>query len=307
MENEFLVKKWLSNELSGAEMKSFKALEDAALYENIVEEAKHFKGEQRAKVLPFEEFDNLLIEKEDTSININRNNKTNWVAVLTKIAAIFVIGIAVFTYLNKNSLSSFETSYAQNEKITLPDNSTVNLNQLSKIEYSESTWDEKRTLNLNGEAYFDVEKGKRFDVVTEFGKVSVLGTEFNVLSKDGMFKVSCYEGLVQVEYNDELVKVPAGTEFKLQSGTADKTNIAIAEPQWLKEMSVFENANLKDVLLEMEKQYNVKIDYQTNDKVYFTGAFEHNNLENALKSVTQALHLTYSIQDKEVIVTHAEN
>ena len=71
----------------------------------------------------------------------------------------------------------------------------MKLNELSQLEYNASKWDENRSLELKGEAFFDVEKGKRFDVTTEFGNVSVLGTEFNVLSRDSIFKVSCYEGL----------------------------------------------------------------------------------------------------------------
>ena len=76
----------------------------------------------------------------------------------------------------------------------------------SELNYNASKWGEKRELELKGEAFFDVEKGKRFDVNTELGKISVLGTEFNVLSRDSIFKVSCYEGLVQVTYGNEKIK-----------------------------------------------------------------------------------------------------
>ena len=143
---------------------------------------------------------------------------------------------------------------------------------------------------------------------TALGKVSVLGTEFNVLSRDSIFKVTCYEGLVQVVYQQEKVKLPAGTELVFSSGNAQKTTIVIAEPYWLKNMSVFENATFKDVITEFENQYAITIDYPSDTAMNFTGAFEHDNLENALKSITQPLNLTYTIQNtNKVVIRNVQN
>ena len=209
--------------------------------------------------------------------------------------------------MNFNSAESFGTDYAQNEVITLPDHSIVNLNELSQIEYNASKWNEKRTLDLTGEAFFDVAKGKRFDVKTDQGIVSVLGTEFNVLSRDSIFKVTCYEGLVAVTYNNETLELPVGTEFTLINGNAKKTNIVVSEPYWIKNMSVFENTSLKNVMFELEKQYKVKVIYTSENNVNFTGAFEHGNLDNALRSITQPLNLTYMTEDNKVILWNAED
>ena len=295
MDKEYLIKKWLDNDLSEAEAIAFDALEQSDLYKEIIEEAQRFNGATNAKVKPFE-----AIEKQ---LEPKTSGKNNWLQTALKIAAVFVVGIAVFTLLNRDNINSFETAIAQNETITLPDNSIVKLNEDSHLEYNGSKWDEKRALNLKGEAFFDVEKGKRFDVTTEFGTVSVLGTEFNVLSRDSIFKVSCYEGLVQVVYGNETVKLPAGTELILTSGKANKTTVAIAEPYWLKKMSVFKNASIDDVLSEIEAQFNITITKEFEEKdLRFTGAFEHNNLENALKSIIQPLNLTYEIKTNTAVV-----
>ncbi|MBC3845629.1 FecR family protein [Winogradskyella echinorum] len=298
MEKEYLVKKWLNNDLSEAEAKSFEALDDANLYNEIIEEAQLYSGNKNAKVAPFNELESLLTtEKKVISIN--------WMKTISSIAAALLVGFAVFSILNKDTIETFGTEYAQNKIITLPDNSIVNLNQFSQLEYNSSKWDEARTLNLSGEAYFDVEKGKRFDVKTDQGTVSVLGTEFNVVSRDSLFKVTCYEGLVSVNYDNTEIKVPAGTEFVLKAGKSTKTDIVIAEPYWIKNMSVFDNVIITDVFSELEKRYNIKVIYNSDVKLYFNGAFEHNNLENALKSVTQPLNLTFKLSEKEVIIRNA--
>ncbi|WP_040252414.1 FecR family protein [Psychroserpens mesophilus] len=300
MENEYLIKKWLNNDLTEAEAKAFHALNDAEFYQEIIDEANRFDGATHAKVRSFDAIDNLLEAKP---------SKLNWIKTASKIAAILLIGIAIFTFLRKDNINTFDTVVAQNETITLPDNSIVKLNELSQLEYNASNWNKERTLSLKGEAFFDVEKGKRFDVNTESGKVSVLGTEFNVLSRDSIFKVSCYEGLVQVTYRNENIKLPAGSEVVITSGNVHQTTITIAEPYWLKNMSVFENVAIANVINEIEKQFNVDVLIQFNEKdLMFTGAFEHNSLENALKSITKPLNLTYTIQNtNEVIIRNGQN
>lgn len=300
MDKEQLIKKWLNNDLSETESKAFNALKDANLFKEIIEEAQRFSGNTHANVESFDALDKILVSKKTTS--------TNWMTIVSSLAAILVVGFALFTVINTDQINSFKTDLAQNETITLPDNSIVNLNELSELEYVSSNWDENRSLTLKGEAFFDVEKGKRFDVNTAFGKVSVLGTEFNVLSRDRIFKVSCYEGLVQVTHNNKDIKLPAGTEFILSSGKGLKTSIAVAEPYWLKNMSVFENASFEAVVEELEKQYNISIQYPSELNINFTGAFEHNNLENALKSISKPLNLTYTIQNtNEVIIKNGQN
>lgn len=301
MEKEYLLKKWLDNNLSEEETKAFKALEDAKLYEEIIEEAQRFNGNHHVKVSSFETLEERLHDKKSDS--------SNWMKMASGIAAALIIGMALFALWNTDKTSIIKTEYAQKESIILPDNSKVELNELSQLQYNKSNWNKERILELNGEAYFDVEKGKRFDVNTEFGKVSVLGTEFNVLSRDSIFKVSCYEGLVQVTYNTKVLELPAGSEFILKSGNVQKTNTALAGPYWLKNMSVFENASIDDVIIELENQYNIKVITNVNDNnLRFTGAFEHDNLNSALKSITQPLDLTYEItNDKKVTIRNAKD
>lgn len=301
MDREDLIKKWLDNDLSEKEAQAFEALEHADLYKEIIDEAKRFDGALHAKVKPFETLENKLENKKSPSLN--------WLNTAMKIAAVLVVGVAVFTLFGKDTVNSFQTEFAQNETITLPDNSIVKLNEASQLEYNASKWDKKRALTLKGEAFFDVEKGQRFDVNTDFGKVSVLGTEFNVISRDSLFKVSCFEGLVQVDYNNKSIQLPAGTEFILKFGEGKKNTIVIAEPYWLKDMSVFKNVPIQLVLKDIEAQFMVSITKQFDDiNLNFTGAFEHKDLENALKSVTQPLNLTYDIKtNNAVVIKHAQN
>lgn len=300
MKKDELIEKWLKNELSAAENEAFQQLEDADFNAYIVDYAKHFKASDHSKLSDFNSF------KERYNKHKTPVRKIDWFNPFIKVASVVVVTLGLYFTFFFNQETQIETLANENRTVTLPDNSTVKVNELSQLVFTEQNWDKNRTLDLNGEAFFDVEKGNRFDVNTANGIVSVLGTEFNVFSRDSVFKVSCYEGLVQVTYNDKNVKLPAGTELNLISGQGSKSKIAIVEPYWLKNMSVFENATFTDVVKELETHFDINVQYPTDLTANFTGAFEHGNLDNALKSITKPLDLTYTIQNSKVVIARHE-
>jgi ferric-dicitrate binding protein FerR (iron transport regulator) len=202
--------------------------------------------------------------------------------------------------LNSDSNLTTVTQLAENKTLTLPDNSKVALNEASSLSYDPDHWEENRTLTLKGEAFFDVEKGRRFDVETPYGTVSVLGTEFNVTARDSIFKVVCYEGLVQVNYKGQITKLPAGKLIWVKNGILQQQNIALRKPQWFNQLSVFEDTPLEMVIAELEKQYPISVSLQGTETMRFTGAFENHNLDNALTAIAQALGLSYEINGSNV-------
>lgn len=300
MKKDELIEKWLKNELSAAENEAFQQLEDADFNAYIVDYAKHFKASDHSKLSDFMSF------KERYNKHKTPVRKIDWFNPFIKVASVVVVTLGLYFTFFFNQETQIETLANENRTVTLPDNSIVMVNELSQLVFTEQNWDKNRTLDLNGEAFFDVEKGNRFDVNTANGKVSVLGTEFNIVSRDSVFKVSCYEGLVQVTYNDKDVKLPAGTELSLISGQGLKSKIAIVEPYWLKNMSVFENATFTDVVKELETHFDINVQYPSDLTANFTGAFEHGNLDNALKSITKPLDLTYIIQNSKVVIARHE-
>ncbi|MFS4418048.1 FecR family protein [Maribacter sp. 2307ULW6-5] len=294
MDKEKLIQKWLNNELTADEQAAFDAMEDAPFLTEISQEAKRFGPKHSTP--SFESLEKRLAHKTV--------KKTNWSKLLPRIAAIFIIGLGLFYLMNSNSGLTTTTQWAENTNLTLPDNSKVALNEASTLTYDPDSWATKRELSLEGEAFFEVEKGQRFEVRTSYGTVSVLGTEFNVTARDGIFQVVCYEGLVAVSLNGNTTELPAGSALVLKNGKIEEQDVALRKPQWLNGMSVFENAALTTVLAELEKQYNISVSTNNVDHLRFTGAFEHNNLENALTAITQTLGLQYTIKGDNVTIGH---
>ena len=92
---------------------------------------------------------------------------------------IVILPILYNTYL----IDTVATRIGENKTLQLADGSKVILNSESKISFDRDYNVEHRSLKLEGEAYFDItESNMPFIIETDHGKITVLGTIFNVYS-----------------------------------------------------------------------------------------------------------------------------
>jgi ferric-dicitrate binding protein FerR (iron transport regulator) len=290
MEKEYLIKKWLTNDLTEEELKSFELLEDHDLHTDIIESAQYFKASHFSNVDEFEKLEERLLDEIPV-------RKLNWVRPLMRIASVFVVGFGIYFLFIYNNLTHIQTMASQKTTIELPDNSTVTLNALSEISYSKNKWSSNREVKLDGEAFFKVAKGEVFDVITSEGIVTVVGTQFNVKQRDDYFEVKCYEGVVRVTSKETTKELNVGDTFRMYGNEISYSNTNFQIPQWTKDISDFNSVPFSEVISELERQYNITVTYNiVYEKRLFTGGFVHNNLDNALKSITEPLELTYVIE-----------
>lgn len=296
MNRDELLKKWLNNGLSEAEEKKFKQDDDYAFNQEIIEAAKSFSASYFSNI---DDFD--LFKKHYNSHN-RPVKKLSWLPSMLRIASVIVITFGVLYIFFYSNDTKIQTMANQKTTFELPDQSQVSLNTLSSIEYRKRKWDNNRSLKLNGEAYFVVAKGKTFDVITSDGIVTVVGTKFNVKQRKDYFEVICFEGEVKVTSGTITRKLFAGELFKIHKSifTIEKTDLEL--PLWKKNRSIFKEITIKEVFVELEHQYDVKVIFKdVNTKRLFTGSFTHNDLNEALISITQPMNLSYEINSlKEV-------
>ncbi|MGX1929046.1 FecR family protein [Flagellimonas sp. 2504JD4-2] len=296
MDKDNLIQKWLMGTLSEEESKAFNALEDAPFYKDIIDDAALFKASKFSNMDDFETFKAHVISR-DTKVR-----KLHWTKPLLRIASIVVVAFGLYYFFIFNNLTEVETLVAEKTTIALPDASTVVLNALSEVSYSESDWDSKREIKLEGEAFFDVAKGAKFDVVTTNGTVSVLGTEFNVKQRGGYFEVACFEGTVRVVTDAHTEILQAGDNFKVFDGEMATGKNNYDEPQWTKNRSYFQRIPLAEVFSELERQYNITLVLDDIDvDELFTGGFIHTNLDAALMAVSEPLNLNYQILNADTV------
>lgn len=298
MNADELLKKWLNNDLTDAEKEAFSKQIDYAQNQNIIDKAQYFKASHFSKVEDFNTFKNSYKTK-------SKVKRLDWIKPFLRIASVLVIGLIVyFSFFNTNNIET-HTLASQKTLIQLPDLSEVQLNANSQISYDANHWDSKRTLNLNGEAYFKVAKGATFDVITKQGTVTVVGTEFNVKSRSDYFEVICYEGIVKVASDTIIRQLTAGDTYRILSNTFTEDHTDKIEPSWIKNQSQFKAIPLSEVMHEVERQYDVSISFKNVDTArLFTGGFSHNNLENALDAITQPMNLTYTISSSNQVLIH---
>ena len=181
----------------------------------------------------------------------------------------------------------------------LPDSSRIQLNADTRISYNKVLWFISRKVYINGEALFHVKKGKRFDVVADLATTSVLGTTFDVYSRNGKVKVSCIEGRVSVKNNtsDSKVILTAGlhTQTKQNIMTIPVKMIQHDEAAWTYGEFYFSNAPFSEVIRELERQFNVKIVCEFSEKRYYTGYFNNKDLNEALRLVCIPMGFSYSV------------
>ncbi len=300
MEEDYLIRKWLENDLTAHEKTAFEALDYAPFYNRLIATAQDFKAGQNSQVPKFTSIEQNLQPK---GVIAKNNQVLRWFSAAAAVVLIVFLG---YSYLNSDGTNTYATTIAENLVIDLPDDSSVTLNESSEISFSDDTWGDERRINLLGEAFFEVEKGRPFRVVTTQGVVEVLGTSFNVKTRDSLFAVVCYEGLVRVNFKDSQIMLPAGQSLYWRLGEAIKENIYRLEPTWLNNRTVFKAAPLQEVVIALERQFNVRIDYPQNTDLSFTGTFEHDDLQNALKMVFPPLNLTYTIEDNTSVTVSYE-
>ena len=290
MNRENLIQKWLDYNLNPKELEAFKQLED---YPSLIKLDQYLIGFKADAINEDDALEHVL-----KSIDSTKKNTNKLFSILSKIAAVLVIAFGIYFYTT--TLDKYTKTVASQQKtVVLPDASQVELNAMSTITFNAFNWDKRRYLNLNGEAFFKVAKGKKFDVKTELGTVSVLGTQFNIKQRKDYFEVTCYEGKVAVTSEIKQITLLPGDTFLIIDGkyiATEKENLL--RPSWLTKKSTFRSIPYREVIKEFERQYKVSVEFDAlNDSQNFTGSFTHNDIEIALKSITLPLQLKYSKTD----------
>ncbi|MFK5879139.1 MAG: FecR family protein [Flavobacteriaceae bacterium] len=300
MEKEILIKKWLDNELTADELKEFQQLEEYDSYMKLSDKAQLFKAPNFNSSEAYKKLQPVIEEKRTS-----KSNKGLY-KVIAQMAAAFIIGFTLVTVIFSKDITTVETMASQKEMVTLPDNSTAQLNSMSELSYSEKTWEKDRSLNLEGEAYFKVAKGSKFEVETSTGIVSVHGTQFNVKNRENYFEVKCFEGLVSVTIDGDETMLSAGDTYRIVEGNITNSNTNLAFPTWIDNESSFKSVPLYEVIAEFERQYDVEVLTTYNTDILFTGMFVHTNKELALKSITIPFNLEYVIVNNRITLSKIE-
>jgi len=296
MEENYKLSKWLNDEMTTEELSEFQADKDFAIFEKI----KKYSSELETPAFDEQKMLSKIVTSPKKEVKIIPLFK-NW---MVRVAAILLIGMGLlFTFRNVASSTEF-TDYGVQNTFSLPDNSEVVLNSGSEIQYKKWNWDNNRSLNLEGEAFFKVAKGKKFEVNTTVGKVTVLGTQFNVKQRGNYFDVSCYEGKVKVNFGNNEFILTKGMSVAVRDGkTIPIPPKNTLKPEWLEQEMVFYQESLPSIVAEFERHFNIELELNTTGNgQLFTGTIPAKNSDTALQILCTTYHLKPTKVSKTKII-----
>jgi transmembrane sensor len=206
--------------------------------------------------------------------------------------------------------------YGQKSTIFLSDGSIIYLNSGSSVNYLKGFQNDKREIQLTGEAYFEVaeDADRPFTVIAHGIATTALGTVFNIRAySNNAITVSLAEGKVQVEFQNEDDEIQdqylvAGEQvaYNREAKTVKRGSFNPKTNGWKDGILYFENASEKEVFeaLELWYGFNFLIREPIKKEWRINASYDNQNLESILKSLGYIQGFDFKIQDKEVLITN---
>lgn len=204
---------------------------------------------------------------------------------------------------------------AATRTVTLPDGSEIILNAGSKLLYPENFTNDERRVQLEGEALFDVTSDHRNPFVVMIGdaEVKVLGTRFNVKGYTDETKITTtlIEGSVSFrslpETGDAFVLKP--NQQIVYEKTTGNSHVSEVDAElfasWTDGVFYFDNENLGDIALKLERGFNIHIVNQTTQMTgeRFSGMFDEGvQALQILDMLKRHRAFDYQIQNDTIIL-----
>ncbi|MBN2165303.1 MAG: FecR family protein [Marinilabiliaceae bacterium] len=213
-----------------------------------------------------------------------------------------LIGTGLFMRFYSETITTIKGEHAN---VLLPDGSEVSLNALSNLNYQPYWWWIERNVKLNGEGFFKVKKGERFTVYSDEIKTQVLGTSFNVYSREGNIEVACITGKVKVSGKlDEIILLP-NEKAELQENKKLTKNSFENEKEinaWIASEFYYESSPLSQVFDDLELQFNVEFEFDSDiqlNNLKYSGFFKKNHsFENILNLVCKPFGFKFNRTEK---------
>ena len=196
-------------------------------------------------------------------------------------------------------------------KVLLKDGTTVFLNSNSELSYK-GDFLKNRILSLKGEAFFEVAKRQQagikqdFIVLTEKQRIAVLGTKFNVLSREKVEQTVLTEGsiaLKSIKSGKNKLLIPGEMAMLDDQGAIGKT-IAITEDytSWKDGNLYYENKSLRDILSDLAHIYPIHFDPNKVPNRNFTLFLKRDrSFSEILDLIKKSGNLNITLKDHELI------
>ena len=234
---------------------------------------------------------------------------------LVAIASVLLVIISSWYLLQQNTQHRVEylTGNGEWKEIRLPDGSKVELNANTQLSLTKE-WKPgaDRTVWLKGEAFFEVAKkpstNAKFTVVTKDLEVEVLGTSFNVNTRNQHTEVFLEEGKITLNLSEEKEQIEPG-EFISYSQEERKIIKRYKKPEaihsnWKDGILKINNSTIKVILDEIESIYGIDLIVKNKDLLKKEGsvAVPVDDIEMAILILERVLNVTVDKNGKQYFI-----
>ncbi len=303
-------------------------LSENAYYKSIYDEFHYFMNQK-----PHEEVDleaklkDVWERMEDEQLSPATSSKKIipfWMKIAAGILLMVGMGWMITQWGNKKENIFTETIESGNNRsfFVLQDGTQVWLNANSKLSYNADFGKNKREIQLEGEAFFDVTHNPAVPLTVHSQEVDVTvkGTAFNVNSYEkGEVEVALLRGSVAVKSEKEKgvtlvpnqkVVMKDGKLYNLSTieESKKKGNDSIAtiavDAKWTNGELTFTKQRLADIAKLMESRYHVSviINSASLKEQRFTGVINNESLTEMLDALKLSYPFLYEIVGKTVTI-----
>ncbi|WP_161554461.1 FecR family protein [Sinomicrobium soli] len=252
---------------------------------------------------------------------INPADTIRFTGTAGKIVATQQQGVLEYTTEGQTGDTVYNTlrvPYGKRFRVRLSDGTLVHLNAGTELVYPISFEGKtQRTVRLNGEAFFEVNRDTLHPFVVETGAIDirVLGTSFNVsvYPEDRETGVVLVEGAVSMNLKNSPDTAAAPVVLAPgHKGTYrhDSDGIAVTEvntdlyTSWRYGELMFRNMPFDAILKKLERHYNVKIENSNSvlGKELFNAGFKEVPVDSVLTFFNDVHKINYEIRDNQVFI-----
>jgi transmembrane sensor len=206
------------------------------------------------------------------------------------------------------AFNTINTPIGGQYQVILPDGTKVWLNAASSLKYPTLFKGGQRTVELTGEAYFEVTKNAAmpFYVKVNNMQVKVLGTHFNIMaySNEPAVKTTLLEGSVQLSSGAAINKLKPGQQGMLKNGQITVSDInaehAIA---WKNGYFEFNRSGIHEIMNQLARWYDIEIAYEGNmPDDEFVGKIERSAKLSQVLNILKLSKIHFVLENKKLIV-----
>jgi transmembrane sensor len=241
--------------------------------------------------------------------------------LLYKVAATLLLLAAVVLWWQNstNGLREIHTAFGEQVAVTLPDQSTVVLNGNSILRYA-ANWDENsaREVWIEGEGFFSVVHTRNHQKFVVHGvselNVEVLGTKFNIKTRQSASEVMLAEGKVKlklggVDSTRSIFLKPGDLatvkDRKMSTQSVNKQHYT----SWIENRLFFDRTPLRDLSKLLNETYGLKVTFSDPalETRELSGEISSASIDEILYAIGETLDLNVEKEGQLVTISPKSN